>query len=162
MLQAAGLVPCVTPLLPLLPQMQSYPEMLNRLILTNLFYFKSNWVDIRAAAPMFIGKSCSQASWVQRGSPLPKGWTWPLGVSWGGVRWPLRRVRSICRESPWPGHTVGWVSTHRRQLLSRPRPAAAVACLRAAQTCAGPRPAHPIIVKISRLSLQHADEVTVR
>ncbi|NXC48116.1 MROH1 protein, partial [Penelope pileata] len=35
--------------------MQSYPEMLNRLVLTNLFYFKSNWVDIRAAAPMFIG-----------------------------------------------------------------------------------------------------------
>uniref|UniRef100_A0A8C3CM07 Maestro heat like repeat family member 1 n=1 Tax=Cairina moschata TaxID=8855 RepID=A0A8C3CM07_CAIMO len=35
--------------------MQSYPEMLNRLISTNLFYFKSNWVDIRAAAPMFIG-----------------------------------------------------------------------------------------------------------
>uniref|UniRef100_A0A8C3J7S3 MROH1 protein n=1 Tax=Calidris pygmaea TaxID=425635 RepID=A0A8C3J7S3_9CHAR len=37
--------------------MQCYPEMLNRLILTNLFYFKSNWVDIRAAAPMFIGES---------------------------------------------------------------------------------------------------------
>uniref|UniRef100_A0A8C0GFS3 Maestro heat like repeat family member 1 n=1 Tax=Chelonoidis abingdonii TaxID=106734 RepID=A0A8C0GFS3_CHEAB len=36
--------------------MQNYPEMLNRLISTNLFYFKSNWVDIRAAAPMFIGK----------------------------------------------------------------------------------------------------------
>ncbi|KAM6318671.1 maestro heat-like repeat-containing protein family member 1 [Aegotheles albertisi] len=35
--------------------MQSYPEMLNRLIVTNLFYFKSTWVDIRAAAPMFIG-----------------------------------------------------------------------------------------------------------
>uniref|UniRef100_A0A8B9FMW5 Maestro heat like repeat family member 1 n=1 Tax=Amazona collaria TaxID=241587 RepID=A0A8B9FMW5_9PSIT len=35
--------------------MQSFPEMLNRLILTNLFYFKSAWVDIRAAAPMFIG-----------------------------------------------------------------------------------------------------------
>ncbi|XP_031465320.1 maestro heat-like repeat-containing protein family member 1 [Phasianus colchicus] len=35
--------------------MQSYPEMLNRLVLTNLFYFKSSWVDIRAAAPMFIG-----------------------------------------------------------------------------------------------------------
>ncbi|NXX16379.1 MROH1 protein, partial [Podargus strigoides] len=35
--------------------MQSYPEMLNRLVLTNLFYFKSNWGDIRAAAPMFIG-----------------------------------------------------------------------------------------------------------
>ncbi|XP_057287917.1 maestro heat-like repeat-containing protein family member 1 [Pezoporus wallicus] len=35
--------------------MQSYPEMLNRLLLTNLFYFKSTWADIRAAAPMFIG-----------------------------------------------------------------------------------------------------------
>ncbi|KAM6282662.1 LOW QUALITY PROTEIN: maestro heat-like repeat-containing protein family member 1 [Porphyrio hochstetteri] len=35
--------------------MQSYPEMLNRLISTNLFYFKSSWADIRAAAPMFIG-----------------------------------------------------------------------------------------------------------
>ncbi|KAM6445551.1 maestro heat-like repeat-containing protein family member 1 isoform 2-T2 [Rhynochetos jubatus] len=35
--------------------MQSFPEMLNRLVSTNLFYFKSNWVDIRAAAPMFIG-----------------------------------------------------------------------------------------------------------
>uniref|UniRef100_A0A8D0HKP0 Maestro heat like repeat family member 1 n=1 Tax=Sphenodon punctatus TaxID=8508 RepID=A0A8D0HKP0_SPHPU len=33
----------------------NYPEMLNRLILTNLFYFKSNWAEIRAAAPMFIG-----------------------------------------------------------------------------------------------------------
>uniref|UniRef100_A0A8C3CKI9 Maestro heat like repeat family member 1 n=1 Tax=Cairina moschata TaxID=8855 RepID=A0A8C3CKI9_CAIMO len=39
----------------LVSAMQSYPEMLNRLISTNLFYFKSNWVDIRAAAPMFIG-----------------------------------------------------------------------------------------------------------
>uniref|UniRef100_A0A8C3Q310 Maestro heat like repeat family member 1 n=1 Tax=Chrysolophus pictus TaxID=9089 RepID=A0A8C3Q310_CHRPC len=35
----------------------SYPEMLTRLVLTNLFYFKSSWVDIRAAAPMFIGKA---------------------------------------------------------------------------------------------------------
>ncbi|NWY08105.1 MROH1 protein, partial [Nothoprocta ornata] len=38
-----------------LPQMQSYPETLNRLVCTNMFYFKSSWVDIRAAAPMFIG-----------------------------------------------------------------------------------------------------------
>uniref|UniRef100_A0A8V5H4D7 Uncharacterized protein n=1 Tax=Melopsittacus undulatus TaxID=13146 RepID=A0A8V5H4D7_MELUD len=36
--------------------MQNFPEMLNRLILTNLFYFKSSWVEIRAAAPMFIGE----------------------------------------------------------------------------------------------------------
>uniref|UniRef100_A0A8C8RI83 Maestro heat like repeat family member 1 n=1 Tax=Pelusios castaneus TaxID=367368 RepID=A0A8C8RI83_9SAUR len=35
--------------------MQNYPEMLSRLISTNLFYFKSSWVDIRAAAPMFVG-----------------------------------------------------------------------------------------------------------
>ncbi|XP_074842542.1 maestro heat-like repeat-containing protein family member 1 isoform X2 [Carettochelys insculpta] len=35
--------------------MQNYPEMLNRLLSTNLFYFKSSWGDIRAAAPMFIG-----------------------------------------------------------------------------------------------------------
>ncbi|XP_051630430.1 maestro heat-like repeat-containing protein family member 1, partial [Manacus candei] len=35
--------------------MQSYPELLNRLVSTNLFYFKSPWGDIRAAAPMFIG-----------------------------------------------------------------------------------------------------------
>ncbi|XP_060099020.1 maestro heat-like repeat-containing protein family member 1 [Heteronotia binoei] len=35
--------------------MQNYPDMLNRLIATNLFYFKSNWADIRAAAPMFVG-----------------------------------------------------------------------------------------------------------
>uniref|UniRef100_A0A8D0HSA9 Maestro heat like repeat family member 1 n=1 Tax=Sphenodon punctatus TaxID=8508 RepID=A0A8D0HSA9_SPHPU len=40
--------------------MQNYPEMLNRLILTNLFYFKSNWAEIRAAAPMFIGETGSQ------------------------------------------------------------------------------------------------------
>ncbi|XP_039177275.1 maestro heat-like repeat-containing protein family member 1 isoform X3 [Crotalus tigris] len=35
--------------------MQSIPEMLSRLVNINLFYFKSNWADIRAAAPMFVG-----------------------------------------------------------------------------------------------------------
>ncbi|KAH0617332.1 hypothetical protein JD844_015381 [Phrynosoma platyrhinos] len=35
--------------------MQSYPDTLSRLVATNLFYFKSNWADIRAAAPMFVG-----------------------------------------------------------------------------------------------------------
>lgn len=71
-------------------QMQSYPEMLNRLVLTNLFYFKSTWVDIRAAAPMFIGKVvpapcccfCAtlhpHGSWEGAGSPLhPVGCTDP-------------------------------------------------------------------------------------
>uniref|UniRef100_A0A4X2MCY5 Maestro heat like repeat family member 1 n=1 Tax=Vombatus ursinus TaxID=29139 RepID=A0A4X2MCY5_VOMUR len=35
--------------------MQNFPDTLGRLINTNLFYFKSCWEDIRAAAPMFIG-----------------------------------------------------------------------------------------------------------
>ncbi|XP_062987322.1 maestro heat-like repeat-containing protein family member 1 isoform X2 [Elgaria multicarinata webbii] len=35
--------------------MQSYPDTLSRLVATNLFYFKSNWADLRAAAPMFVG-----------------------------------------------------------------------------------------------------------
>ncbi|XP_007488818.1 maestro heat-like repeat-containing protein family member 1 isoform X2 [Monodelphis domestica] len=35
--------------------MQSFPDTLSRIISTNLFYFKSCWEDIRAAAPMFIG-----------------------------------------------------------------------------------------------------------
>ncbi|XP_077209590.1 maestro heat-like repeat-containing protein family member 1 isoform X2 [Paroedura picta] len=35
--------------------MQNYPDTVQRLIATNLFYFKSNWADIRAAAPMFVG-----------------------------------------------------------------------------------------------------------
>lgn len=30
--------------------------MLSRLVNINLFYFKSNWADIRAAAPMFVGE----------------------------------------------------------------------------------------------------------
>ncbi|XP_044309235.1 maestro heat-like repeat-containing protein family member 1 isoform X2 [Varanus komodoensis] len=37
--------------------MQSYPETLSRLVATNLFYFKSNWADLRAAAPMFVALS---------------------------------------------------------------------------------------------------------
>ncbi|XP_053100905.1 maestro heat-like repeat-containing protein family member 1 isoform X2 [Hemicordylus capensis] len=35
--------------------MQNYPDTLNRLVAANLFYFKSSWADIRAAAPMFVG-----------------------------------------------------------------------------------------------------------
>lgn len=61
-----------------IPQMQSYPEMLNRLVLTNLFYFKSSWVEIRAAAPMFIGKAV----------PAPC-YSAPLWGPGGGVRSPL-------------------------------------------------------------------------
>lgn len=41
----------------LLVQMQSFPEMLSRLVNINLFYFKSNWADVRAAAPMFVGEA---------------------------------------------------------------------------------------------------------
>ncbi|KAM4792115.1 maestro heat-like repeat-containing protein family member 1 isoform 3-T16 [Cyanocitta cristata] len=35
--------------------MRSHPALLSRLISTNLFYFKSPWRELRAAAPMFIG-----------------------------------------------------------------------------------------------------------
>ncbi|XP_051827268.1 maestro heat-like repeat-containing protein family member 1 isoform X3 [Antechinus flavipes] len=41
--------------------MQNFPDTLGRLISTNLFYFKSCWEDIRAAAPMFIGFLVLQA-----------------------------------------------------------------------------------------------------
>ncbi|XP_069322862.1 maestro heat-like repeat-containing protein family member 1 isoform X4 [Eulemur rufifrons] len=35
--------------------MRHFPDLLGRLVSTNLFYFKSSWEDIRAAAPMFTG-----------------------------------------------------------------------------------------------------------
>ncbi|KAJ6661488.1 hypothetical protein lerEdw1_014397 [Lerista edwardsae] len=35
--------------------MQNYPDTLSRLVAANLFYFKSAWADIRAAAAMFVG-----------------------------------------------------------------------------------------------------------
>lgn len=35
--------------------LQGYPDMIPRLIQTNVSYFKSIWADIRAAAPLFIG-----------------------------------------------------------------------------------------------------------
>nr|XP_044999185.1 maestro heat-like repeat-containing protein family member 1 isoform X3 [Jaculus jaculus] len=35
--------------------MHHFPDLLGRLVSTNLFYFKSSWDDVRAAAPMFIG-----------------------------------------------------------------------------------------------------------
>jgi hypothetical protein len=38
------------------PQMHHFPELLGRLLSTNLFYFKSSWDDVRAAAPMFTGE----------------------------------------------------------------------------------------------------------
>uniref|UniRef100_A0A8C2TBY4 Maestro heat like repeat family member 1 n=1 Tax=Coturnix japonica TaxID=93934 RepID=A0A8C2TBY4_COTJA len=60
-----------------LVSMQSYPEMLNRLVLTNLFYFKSTWVDIRAAAPMFIGKAGP--------APCCSFHVVSMGVDWGWV-----------------------------------------------------------------------------
>lgn len=36
--------------------MHHFPDLLGRLVSTNLFYFKSSWDDVRAAAPMFTGK----------------------------------------------------------------------------------------------------------
>ncbi|XP_006830837.1 PREDICTED: maestro heat-like repeat-containing protein family member 1 isoform X2 [Chrysochloris asiatica] len=35
--------------------MHHFPDLLGRLLSTNLFYYKSSWEDVRAAAPMFTG-----------------------------------------------------------------------------------------------------------
>ncbi|KAM8786647.1 maestro heat-like repeat-containing protein family member 1 isoform 1-T1 [Rhynchonycteris naso] len=35
--------------------MRYFPDLLGRLVSTSLFYFKSSWEDVRAAAPMFTG-----------------------------------------------------------------------------------------------------------
>ncbi|XP_041528605.1 maestro heat-like repeat-containing protein family member 1 isoform X3 [Microtus oregoni] len=35
--------------------MHHFPDLLGRLVSTNLFYFKSSWDDVRASAPMFTG-----------------------------------------------------------------------------------------------------------
>ncbi|XP_041609601.1 maestro heat-like repeat-containing protein family member 1 [Vulpes lagopus] len=35
--------------------MHHFPELLGRLVSTGLFYFKSSWEDVRAAAPMLTG-----------------------------------------------------------------------------------------------------------
>lgn len=40
-----------------LPQMRHFPDLLGRLVSTSLFYFKSSWEDVRAAAPMLTGES---------------------------------------------------------------------------------------------------------
>lgn len=36
--------------------MLHFPELLGRLLSTGLFYFKSGWEDVRAAAPMLTGE----------------------------------------------------------------------------------------------------------
>ena len=45
-------------------QMHHFPDLLGRLVSTSLFYFKSSWEDVRAAAPMLTGERCP-------GRPLP-------------------------------------------------------------------------------------------
>lgn len=35
--------------------MRGFPDLLGRLVSTSLFYFKSSWEGVRAAAPMFTG-----------------------------------------------------------------------------------------------------------
>lgn len=37
-------------------QMCHFPDLLGRLVSTSLFYFKSSWEDVRAAAPMLTGE----------------------------------------------------------------------------------------------------------
>ena len=47
-------------------QMRHFPDLLGRLLSTSLFYFKSSWEDVRAAAPMLTGEAAP-------GTPPPNG-----------------------------------------------------------------------------------------
>lgn len=38
-------------------QMRHFPDLLGRLLSTSLFYYKSSWEDVRAAAPMLTGEA---------------------------------------------------------------------------------------------------------
>lgn len=75
-------------------QMCYFPDLLGRLVSTSLFYFKSSWEDVRAAAPMLTGECpplcpspgsdpppnpnpCPQGSWCCMCSPSSsRRWTW--------------------------------------------------------------------------------------
>ncbi|XP_058280417.1 maestro heat-like repeat-containing protein family member 1 [Hirundo rustica] len=45
----------MSPMSPMSPQMRSRPSLLRRLVSTDLFYFRSPWPELRAAAAMFLG-----------------------------------------------------------------------------------------------------------
>lgn len=51
-------------------QMHHFPDLLGRLVSTSLFYFKSSWEDVRAAAPMLTGEPCPLG-------PRPPAWPTP-------------------------------------------------------------------------------------
>lgn len=48
--------------------MRHFPDLLGRLLSTSLFYYKSSWEDVRAAAPMLTGEAAPGST------PTP---TWP-------------------------------------------------------------------------------------
>lgn len=87
--------------------MHHFPDLLGRLLSTSLFYFKSSWEDIRAAAPMLTGEAALGPPPAPHGAgpdpgptPAPQGsWrcTWSLSA---GHRWTWN---SSWRVSPSPG-----------------------------------------------------------
>lgn len=58
-------------------QMCYFPDLLGRLVSTSLFYFKSSWEDVRAAAPMLTGE-CPPLC-LSPGPPLPLTRPLPTG-----------------------------------------------------------------------------------
>lgn len=52
-------------------QMLHFPELLGRLVSTSLFYFKSSWEDVRAAAPMLTGEQRPSVPFYLRWTPPP-------------------------------------------------------------------------------------------
>lgn len=91
-------------------QMCYFPDLLGRLVSTSLFYFKSSWEDVRAAAPMLTGEGpplrpspgpapppdpnpCPQGSWCCTWSPSSRRrWTW--SSSWPVSSTPPPKVRA--------------------------------------------------------------------
>ncbi|XP_029779511.1 maestro heat-like repeat-containing protein family member 1 isoform X3 [Suricata suricatta] len=70
--------------------MHRFPELLGRLVATSLFYFKSSWEDVRAAAPMLTGEPCLSVPSV------------PLSPSTCVSRCPCRRVPAAARGARAP------------------------------------------------------------
>lgn len=76
------------------PQMHHFPELLGRLAATSLFYFKSSWEDVRAAAPMLAGEPRPPAP-----RPLPPVRAPPP---------PPPQASWCCTQSPSSSHRWTW------------------------------------------------------
>lgn len=94
-------------------QMRHFPDLLGRLLSTSLFYFKSSWEDVRAAAPMLTGEGAPGSL------PTP---TWPLTLvpplAPKSPHWPLTAAPPpqgswCCTWRLSSGHRWTWSSSSR-------------------------------------------------